>query len=140
MLLGAGVCVLGPIEIDPGSKVGAGSVVVTDLPCHCVAVGVPARIIRQSCVEEPCVNMDLVSARHSFLCLLCLGFHKSMPSTSLDLKVGLCSYAPDSAQLCLGQDQEMWLYDALMAAQALVYVETGLGGDQLQLFLSVCVC
>ena len=61
MLLGAGVCVLGPIEIGPGSKVGAGSVVVTDLPCHCVAVGVPARIIRQSCVEEPCVNMDLVS-------------------------------------------------------------------------------
>ena len=61
MLLGAGVSVLGPIEIGPGSKVGAGSVVVTDLPCHCVAVGVPARIIRQSCVEEPCVNMDLVS-------------------------------------------------------------------------------
>ena len=61
MLLGAGVCVLGPVEIGPGSKVGAGSVVVTDLPCHCVAVGVPARIIRQSCVEEPCVNMDLVS-------------------------------------------------------------------------------
>jgi serine O-acetyltransferase len=61
VLLGAGVCVLGPIEIGPGSKVGAGSVVVTDLPCHCVAVGVPARIIRQSCVEEPCVNMDLVS-------------------------------------------------------------------------------
>lgn len=61
VLLGAGVSVLGPIEIGPGSKVGAGSVVVTDLPCHCVAVGVPARIIRQSCVEEPCVNMDLVS-------------------------------------------------------------------------------
>ncbi|CAK0746395.1 hypothetical protein CVIRNUC_001689 [Coccomyxa viridis] len=60
VLLGAGVSVLGPIEIGPGSKVGAGSVVVTDLPCHCVAVGVPARIIRQSCVEEPCVNMDLV--------------------------------------------------------------------------------
>ncbi len=62
MLLGAGVSVLGPIEIGPGSKVGAGSVVVTDLPCHCVAVGVPARIIRQSCVAEPCVNMDLVRA------------------------------------------------------------------------------
>ena len=63
VLLGAGVSVLGPIEIGPGSKVGAGSVVVTDLPCHCVAVGVPARIIRQSCVEEPCVNMDLVSSQ-----------------------------------------------------------------------------
>lgn len=72
MLLGAGVCVLGPIEIGPGSKVGAGSVVVTDLPCHCVAVGVPARIIRQSCVEEPCMNMDLVSPLLSLLYHLCL--------------------------------------------------------------------
>ena len=61
VLLGAGVCVLGPVEIGPGSKVGAGSVVVTDLPCHCVAVGVPARIIRQACKEEPSVNMDLVN-------------------------------------------------------------------------------
>ncbi len=61
MLLGAGVSVLGPIEIGPGSKVGAGSVVVTDLPCHCVAVGVPARIIRQACAEEPCVNMNMVA-------------------------------------------------------------------------------
>ena len=59
---------LGPIEIGPGSKVGAGSVVVTDLPCHCVAVGVPARIIRQSCVEEPCMNMDLVSICVSLFC------------------------------------------------------------------------
>ena len=72
MLLGAGVCVLGPIEIGPGSKVGAGSVVVTDLPCHCVAVGVPARIIRQSCVEEPCMNMDLVSTLLPLLYHLCL--------------------------------------------------------------------
>ena len=59
VLLGAGVCVLGPITIGAGSKIGAGSVVVSDLPCHCVAVGVPARIIKQMC-SEPCVSMDLV--------------------------------------------------------------------------------
>lgn len=60
VLLGAGVVVLGPIEIGAGSKVGAGSVVVTSLPCHCVAVGVPARIIKQNCTHEPCTDMDLV--------------------------------------------------------------------------------
>ncbi len=92
MLLGAGVCVLGPIEIGPGSKVGAGSVVVTDLPCHCVAVGVPARIIRQSCVEEPCMNMDLVSTCASPLysvpvCLVGASCHTSgqMVQNSLSL-------------------------------------------------------
>ena len=61
VLLGAGVCVLGPIEIGAGSKVGAGSVVVTSLPCHCVAVGVPAKIIKQNCTHEPCTDMDLVA-------------------------------------------------------------------------------
>lgn len=61
MLLGAGTCVLGAITIGAGSKVGAGSVVVNNLPSHSVAVGVPARIIRQNCTHEPCADMDLVA-------------------------------------------------------------------------------
>ena len=60
VLLGAGVCVLGAHYVGAGSKVGAGSVVVTDLPAHCVAVGVPARIIKQGCMEQPSENMDCV--------------------------------------------------------------------------------
>ena len=60
VLLGAGVCVLGAHYVGAGSKVGAGSVVVTDLPAHCVAVGVPARIIKQGCLEQPSENMDFV--------------------------------------------------------------------------------
>lgn len=51
---------LGNITVGAGSKIGAGSVVVTNLPCHCVAVGVPARIIKQDCEEEPCADMDSV--------------------------------------------------------------------------------
>ncbi|KAK9810508.1 hypothetical protein WJX72_011977 [[Myrmecia] bisecta] len=58
VLLGAGVTVLGPVTVGAGSKVGAGSVVVTDLPCHCVAVGVPARVIKQECRREPSMDMD----------------------------------------------------------------------------------
>ncbi len=40
------------------SQVGAGSVVVTDLPDHCVAVGVPARIVKRNMREEPIKEMD----------------------------------------------------------------------------------
>ncbi|GHV38355.1 serine acetyltransferase [Clostridia bacterium] len=45
VLIGAGACVLGPIEIGDDCKVGAGSVVLTNVPADCTAVGVPARII-----------------------------------------------------------------------------------------------
>ena len=59
-LLGAGVCVLGPVTVGAGSKVGAGSVVVTDLPPHCVAVGVPARIVRTGLTADPSSDMNAV--------------------------------------------------------------------------------
>ncbi|PNH10165.1 Serine acetyltransferase 5 [Tetrabaena socialis] len=58
VLLGAGVTVLGPVVVGAGSKVGAGSVVVSDIPCHCVAVGVPARILKRDIIKEPVQEMD----------------------------------------------------------------------------------
>lgn len=58
VLLGAGVSVLGNVTVGCGAKVGAGSVVVSDLPCHSVAVGVPARIVKQNVRSEPCQDMD----------------------------------------------------------------------------------
>lgn len=58
VLLGAGVTVLGPIHLGYGSKIGAGSVVVHDIPEKCVAVGVPARVIKQDKKLEPCQDMD----------------------------------------------------------------------------------
>lgn len=58
VLLGAGVSVLGPVYVGPGSKVGAGSVVISDLPAHSVAVGVPARVIKRDVLKEPVKDMD----------------------------------------------------------------------------------
>ncbi len=58
VLLGAGVAVVGPVRVGAGTKVGAGSVVVTDLPAHCVAVGVPARIVKRDIRKEPVREMD----------------------------------------------------------------------------------
>jgi serine O-acetyltransferase len=58
-LLGAGVTVLGPVTLGAGVKVGAGSVVVTDLEPHSVAVGVPARVIKRASTE-PSDDMDQI--------------------------------------------------------------------------------
>jgi maltose O-acetyltransferase len=45
--LGARVVVLGGASIGADSCIGAGSVVVDDVPPHCVAAGVPARVVRE---------------------------------------------------------------------------------------------
>ena len=47
VLLGAGVKVLGPIVIGEGTRVGANSTVLNDLPAHSTAVGSPAVVVRQ---------------------------------------------------------------------------------------------
>lgn len=45
--LGNNVCVMPGVTIGEGTIVGANSVVTKSLPSHCVAVGVPAKIIKQ---------------------------------------------------------------------------------------------
>lgn len=45
--MGANVTVLGGVTIGDGCVIGAGSVVTKDLPPNSVAVGVPARVIRE---------------------------------------------------------------------------------------------
>jgi serine O-acetyltransferase len=44
VVVGAGAILLGPIRIGDGAKVGAGSVVIRDVPDEKTVVGVPARI------------------------------------------------------------------------------------------------
>lgn len=45
--------VVGPgVRIGPGAVIGANSVVLSDVPAYCVAVGAPARIVRSFAEEE----------------------------------------------------------------------------------------
>ena len=44
--MGAGANIIGPVHVGNNVTIGAGAVVVRDLPDNCVAVGVPAKIIR----------------------------------------------------------------------------------------------
>jgi putative colanic acid biosynthesis acetyltransferase WcaB len=43
--LGAGVIIIGPVEIGAGARIGAGAVVINDVPAGAVAVGNPARLV-----------------------------------------------------------------------------------------------
>ena len=45
--IGAGAKVLGGITIGNNVKIGANSVVITDVPDNCTVVGIPARIVNQ---------------------------------------------------------------------------------------------
>jgi serine O-acetyltransferase len=52
-VVGAGAKILGNIHIGNHVRVGAGSIVLRDVPDYCTVVGVPGRIVRRSC-ERAC--------------------------------------------------------------------------------------
>jgi serine O-acetyltransferase len=58
VLIGAGAKILGNVEVGRGAKVGAGSVVLEDVPPHCTVAGVPAKVIGTPNVAEPALEMD----------------------------------------------------------------------------------
>jgi len=58
VLIGAGAKILGNIEIGTGAKVGAGSVVLRDVPPHTTVAGIPARVVGRCTVAEPALEMD----------------------------------------------------------------------------------
>lgn len=58
VLLGAGAKILGRVEIGTGAKVGAGSVVLSDVPPHTTVAGVPAVIVGHSREDNPAIEMD----------------------------------------------------------------------------------
>lgn len=51
VMVSAGAKVLGPVNIGDGCKIGAGSVVLKDVPPYCTVVGVPGRIVRMHGVK-----------------------------------------------------------------------------------------
>jgi serine O-acetyltransferase len=50
--IGCGACVLGAVTIGHDSLIGANAVVVTDIPPHSTAVGIPARVIKRPTPDE----------------------------------------------------------------------------------------
>jgi serine O-acetyltransferase len=58
VMIGSGAKILGNIEIGESSKVGAGSVVLSDVPCCVTVVGVPAKIVGKPDCNMPCDSMQ----------------------------------------------------------------------------------
>lgn len=57
VVVGSGAKVLGPFTVGRGSKVGAGSIVLKEVPPDCTVVGNPGRVVRKGSVK--CVGPDL---------------------------------------------------------------------------------
>ena len=58
VLISAGAKILGNIAIGCGAKVGAGSVVLQDVPAHTTVAGVPAKIVGHPSCDQPALNMN----------------------------------------------------------------------------------
>ncbi len=58
VMIGAGAKILGNITIGEGAKIGAGSVVLDDVPPHYTVAGVPAHIVGRTEVPEPSLDMN----------------------------------------------------------------------------------
>ncbi|HIA47522.1 MAG TPA: serine O-acetyltransferase [Candidatus Hydrogenedentes bacterium] len=58
VLISAGAKILGNVEIGENAKVGAGAVVLEDVPPHTTVVGVPAKVIGTPRAESPALEMN----------------------------------------------------------------------------------
>ena len=57
VLISAGAKILGNIHIGEGAKVGAGSVVLQDVPPHTTVAGVPAKVVGHPDCDQPALGM-----------------------------------------------------------------------------------
>ncbi len=58
VLIGAGAKILGRVEIGTHAKVGAGSVVLSDVPAHSTVAGVPAVVVGEARETNPAMEMN----------------------------------------------------------------------------------
>lgn len=60
VMVSAGAKILGSFTIGENSKIGAGSVVLKEVPPNCTVVGVPGRIVKRGEVKVPRSDMNQV--------------------------------------------------------------------------------
>lgn len=58
VVIGCNASVLGNIVIGDHVRIGAGSVVLKDVPDHCTVVGVPGRVVRKAGIKTDCSCLD----------------------------------------------------------------------------------
>lgn len=60
VMVSAGAKILGSFTIGENSKIGAGSVVLEEVPPNCTVVGVPGRVVKKENQKVPRVDMDQI--------------------------------------------------------------------------------
>lgn len=60
VMVSAGAKILGSFTIGENSKIGAGSVVLEEVPPNCTVVGVPGRVVRRNDKKVPRMDLDQV--------------------------------------------------------------------------------
>lgn len=60
VMISAGAKVLGSFTVGANSKIGAGSVVLQEVPPNSTVVGVPGRVVKRDNVKMPCEDLDQV--------------------------------------------------------------------------------
>lgn len=58
VLIGAGAKILGNIEVGECARIGAGSVVLRNVPARTTVAGVPAKVIGENLCGQPSLDMD----------------------------------------------------------------------------------
>lgn len=61
VMVSAGAKILGSFTIGENSKIGAGAVVLKEIPPNCTVVGVPGRIVKRDNQKLPRFDMDQVT-------------------------------------------------------------------------------
>ena len=60
VMISAGAKVIGSFTVGENSKIGAGSVVVNEVPPNCTVVGIPGRVVKRDNIKIPRSDMDHV--------------------------------------------------------------------------------
>lgn len=58
VMVSAGAKIIGSFTVGRNSKIGAGSVVINEVPPNCTVVGIPGRIVKREDEKIPRINMD----------------------------------------------------------------------------------
>ena len=56
--IGSNACILGPVIIGNGARIGSGSVVVKDVPDGATVVGIPGRVVEQKTAQKLALDFE----------------------------------------------------------------------------------